>query len=108
MIIYCTSVQMEEEFVSLEMIKTHLNIEQGYKLEDDYLLHLRSVSFLAVQNHICSDLATLNGHKEAIGHCLLLLIGTLYLQRESIGTSSMKECPHTLGYILDQYKNYSG
>ena len=99
---------MAEEFVTLEMIKTHLNIEQDYRGEDSYLLHLREVAFLAVQNHICSDLATLNGHKEAIGHCLLLLIGTLYLQRESIGTYSMKECPHTLEYILGQYKNYSG
>lgn len=99
---------MEEEFVSLEMIKTHLNIEQDFKSLDSYLLHLRSVAFLVVQNHICSDLATLSGHKKAIGHCLLLLIGTLFLQRESIGTSSMKECPHTLQYILDQYKNYNG
>ena len=97
---------MAEEFVTLEMIKTHLNIEKKYKLEDSYLLHLRSVSFLAVQNHICSDLATLSGHKEAIGHAMLLLIGTLYLQRESIGTSSMKECPHTLEYLLGQYKRY--
>nr|DAS64110.1 MAG TPA: head tail connector [Caudoviricetes sp.] len=99
---------MAEEFVTLEMIRTHLNIEQQYKLEDDYLLHLREVAFLVVQNHICSDLATLQGSKKALQHCLLLLIGTFYLQRESIGTSSMKECPHTLGYILDQYKNYNG
>lgn len=99
---------MAEEFVTLEMIKTHLNIEQDYRGEDSYLLHLREVAFLVVQNHICSDLATLNGHKKAIGHALLLLIGTYYLQRESIGTSSMKECPHTLQYILDQYKNYNG
>lgn len=99
---------MEEEFVSLEMIKTHLNMEQSYKFEDDYLLHLREVAFLVVQNHICSDLATLQGSKKALQHCILLLIGTYYLQRESIGTSSMKECPHTLQYILDQYKNYNG
>ena len=99
---------MAEEFVTLEMIKTHLNIEQDYRGEDNYLLHLREVAFLVVQNHICSDLATLNGNKKAIGHALLLLIGTYYLQRESIGTSSMKECPHTLQYILDQYKNYNG
>lgn len=99
---------MAEEFVTLEMIKTHLNIEQDYRGEDSYLLHLREVAFLVVQNHICSDLATLNGNKKAIGHALLLLIGTYYLQRESIGTSSMKECPHTLQMILDQYKNYNG
>lgn len=99
---------MAEEFVTLEMIKTHLNIEPDYHGEDSYLLHLREVAFLVVQNHICSDLATLNGNKKAIGHALLLLIGTYYLQRESIGTSSMKECPHTLQYILDQYKNYNG
>lgn len=99
---------MAEEFVTLEMIKTHLNIEPYYNGDNDYLLHLREVAFLVVQNHICSDLATLNGNKKAIGHALLLLIGTYYLQRESIGTSSMKECPHTLQYILDQYKNYNG
>ena len=99
---------MAEEFVTMEMIKTHLNIEQEFKLEDNYLMHLRDVSFQVVQNHICSDLATLNGHKETIGHAMLLLIGTLYLQRESIGTSSMKECPHTLEYILSLYKNYNG
>lgn len=99
---------MAEEFVTLEMIKTHLNIEQDYRGEDNYLLHLREVAFLVVQNHICSDLATLNGNKKAIGHALLLLIGTYYFQRESISTSSMKECPHTLQYILDQYKNYNG
>ena len=99
---------MAEEFVTLEMIKTHLNIEPDYHAQDDYLLHLREVAFLVVQNHICSDLATLNGNKKAIGHALLLLIGTYYLQRESISTSSMKECPNTLQMILDQYKNYNG
>lgn len=99
---------MAEEFVTLEMIKTHLNIEQDYRGEDNYLLHLREVSFLVVQNHICSDLATLQGSKKALQHCLLLLIGTYFFQRESISTSSMKECPHTLQYILDQYKNYNG
>lgn len=99
---------MAEEFVTMEMIKTHLNIERDYHGEDDYLLHLREVAFLVVQNHICSDLATLNGHKKTIGHAMLLLIGTFYLQRESIGTSSMKECPHTLEFILAQYKNYNG
>lgn len=99
---------MAKEFVTLEMIKTHLNIEPDYHGEDDYLLHLRDVAFLVVQNYICTDLATLNGHKEAVGHALLLLIGTLFLQRESIGTSSMKECPHTLQFILDQYKNFGG
>nr|DAV66807.1 MAG TPA: head tail connector [Caudoviricetes sp.] len=98
---------MAEEFVTLEMIKTHLNIEPDYHGQDDYLLHLREVAFLVVQNHICSDLATLNGNKKAIGHALLLLIGTYFLQRENI-TSSMKECPNTLQMILDQYKNYSG
>lgn len=99
---------MAEEFVTLEMIKTHLNIEPSYNGDNDYLLHLREVAFLVVQNHICSDLATLNGNKKAIGHALLLFIGTLYLQRESISTSSMKECPHTLEYILGQLKNYGG
>lgn len=101
---------MAEEFVTLEMIKTHLNIEQDYRNQnqDNYLLHLRDVAFQVVQNHICSDLVTLQGSKKALQHCLLLLIGTFYLQRESIGTSSMKECPHTLQYILDQYKNYNG
>lgn len=99
---------MAEEFVTLEMIKTHLNIEPDYHAQDDYLLHLREVAFLVVQNHICSDLATLQGSKKALQHCLLLLIGTYFFQRESIGTSSMKECPHTLQYILDQYKNYNG
>lgn len=99
---------MAEEFVTLEMIKTHLNIEPDYHGQDDYLLHLREVAFLVVQNHICSDLATLQGSKKALQHCLLLLIGTYYLQRESIGTSSMRECPNTLQMILDQYKNYNG
>lgn len=99
---------MAEEFVTLEMIKTHLNIEPDYHGEDDYLLHLRDVAFLVVQNYICSDLATLQGHKTALQHGLLLYIGTLFLQRESIGTSSMKECPHTLQFILDQYKNFGG
>lgn len=99
---------MAEEFVTLEMIKTHLNIEPDYHAQDDYLLHLREVAFLVAQNHICSDLATLQGSKKALQHCLLLLIGTYFFQRESIGTSSMKECPHTLQYILDQYKNYNG
>ena len=100
---------MAEEFVTLEMIKTHLNIEQNYhdQAQDDYLLHLRDVAFLVVQNHICSDLATLQGSKKALQHCLLLLIGTYYFQRESI-TSSMRECPNTLQMILDQYKNYNG
>ena len=99
---------MAQEFVPLELIKNHLNIEQDFKSEDSYLLHLRDAAFLVVQNHVCTDIAKLNGHKKAVELACLFLIATWYFQRESIGTSSMKECPHTLEFILAQYKNYNG
>lgn len=98
---------MEEEFVSLEMIKTHLNIEQDFKSLDSYLLHLRSVAFLVVQNHICDDIDGMSEEqKKPLAHAILLLLSTWYMNRESL--SNLQKGNHSYEYILSLYKNYNG
>ena len=99
-------------FVQLYQIKKHLNIDDDFFADDEYLLHLAEVAELAVQKHIDNNLSELCAENKGdlpspLLHAMLLMIGNLYENREPIAFASHSELALSYNYILDLYKNYN-
>lgn len=97
--------------IDLEMIKKHLNIDADYTDDDKYLVYLYGVAESIVERHIDKELEDIIAEQGEIPkplvHCILLLIGNLYDNRESIAYGTPTEIPMTLQYLLSSYRDYS-
>lgn len=98
-------------FLSLQEVKKHLNIDEFFHDDDEYLNHLVLVAEKVVEKHIDRDFNTLmNGLGELpppILHSMLLFIGDMYQSRESISFASAQELPNSFKYLLGLYQDYS-
>lgn len=100
-------------YVTLAQIKKHLNIDTSFHEDDEYLVDLEQVAENAVERHIDDNLGRIfiaSGGKQLpapLVHSILILLGNLYANRESIAYTSLTEIPYNLTYLLDLYKNYS-
>ena len=98
-------------FLSLDTIKKHLNIDEYYHDDDEYLYHLGLVAEKVVEKHIDCDLNSLVDERGMIPapllQSMLLFIGNLYQSREAVSFASPNEVPLSFNYILDLYKTYT-
>lgn len=99
-------------YLSLKTIKKHLNIDEYYTDDDEYLITLASVAERVVERHIDNNLSNLcdtDGELEApLVHAMLLFIGDMYQSRESVSFNSQPmTIPFSYDYLLSLYKNYS-
>lgn len=96
---------------TLDEIKKHLNIDLQFTDDDEYLATLESVAENSVQLHIDHNLADLeNGDgylPTPLKHAILLFVGTMYANRESVTYGGAREVPNSYNYILDLFKDYS-
>lgn len=100
-------------YLTLDLIKEHLNINSGYTGSDIYLTHLGGVVEVVVERHIDDSFELLS---EANGGTLpspliqacLILLGTYYANRENIAFAASFEVGNTFTYLCDLYRNYSG
>lgn len=99
-------------FVSLDKVKKHLNIDEYFHDDDDYLNHLILVAETVVEKHIDCDFSVLMDEVGMIPapllHAILLFIGNMYQSRESVSFSSAQELPLSFRYLLDLYMDFSG
>lgn len=98
-------------YIQLDYAKKHLNIEDDFKEDDEYILGLIEVAESAVRVHINEDFAEIaerhGGSLPApILQAALLMIGNLYQNRESLG-SKLQALPYNYQYLIDLYKNYN-
>lgn len=98
-------------YLDLNRIKKHLNINEDYTADDMYLTDLSEVAERVVETHIdnkLDNIATRNGGilPAPILHAMLLFIGNMYANRESVAFVSANEIPLSYAYILDLYKCY--
>lgn len=98
-------------YISLDRAKKHLNIEDDFHDDDEYILSLIAVSEDAVEKHTAESFESL---AEKNGGCVpapllqaaLLQIGNLYAQREIVGTKT-QDIPFAYQYLIDLYRNYN-
>lgn len=114
-------------FLTLKEIKKHLNIDEDFNEDNDYLNYLYEVCIEAIQKHIDRTLEEVcekeeiiitneDGEEETsynlvlptpLKHGLLLLIGDLYANRESQAFTNVVELPLSYQYLLRLYTKYS-
>lgn len=93
--------------ITIDEIKDHLNIERSDKFYDSYLLSLLDAAKQVVQKHICDSIDGMSdGEKTPLIHAIKLLVGTWFMNRESL--SNLNKANHSYEYILSLYKNYGG
>ncbi|MBD5229552.1 MAG: phage gp6-like head-tail connector protein [Bacteroidales bacterium] len=104
-----------KNYLTLDLVKKHLNIDADYHGDDGYIVWLINAAQDVVAHHIDEDIENLivsdNGREDlppAIVQAILLYIGTLYAQRESISYGSVIEVPFAYDYLLSLYKRYNG
>lgn len=96
--------------IDLDKIKKHLNIDVDFTDDDEYIESLALVAENLVQKHIDKSFDEIAAEKGCIPmpllHAVLLFVGNLYDNRESVAYSSVTEVPTSLTYILDMYRDY--
>lgn len=99
-----------EALIDLDLIKKHLNIDQDFVDDDEYLLTLADVAVRTIERHIdhCIDDYVIDGQLDApLQHAALLLIGNFYQNRESVTYGQALTVPHGYEYLLQTYIDYS-
>lgn len=98
-------------FLTLDLIKKHLNIDEYFTDDDNYLIGLADVAEKVIEKHIdrnLSDMADEEGHLPSpLYHAMLLLVGNMYQSREAVSFTNAIELPLSYNYLLSLYKNYS-
>jgi uncharacterized phage protein (predicted DNA packaging) len=99
-------------YLQLYQIKKHLNIDNSFQEDDEYLMDLAKVAEKAVQKHIDNNLSDMEDEDGQLPmpliQAMLLMIGTFYAKRESIAFAASTEVPLAYDYLLSLYKNYNG
>ena len=98
-------------YLELYQVKKHLNIDEDFTDDDEYLVDLVNVAEAVISKHIDNNLnevAKANGGKlpSPLVHAMLLLIADLYSNRESVAYTSISELPLSYKYLLSLYKQY--
>lgn len=99
-------------YLKLRDIKKHLNIDDYFTDDDIYIEALSNVAEKVVEKHIDLGLdivADYNGGElpPPLIHAMLLFVGNMYANRESVAFASASEIPLSYQYILDLYKCYN-
>lgn len=96
-------------YVTLKLAKKHLQIDDSYTDDDDYITGLIQVAEDAVSQHLdiaLQDLLVDGLLPSAIVHSILLMVGNLYANREPVAYTSVVKVPYTIDYLLGLYKHY--
>lgn len=96
--------------IPLELAKKHLNLDDEYTEDDEYILGLLAAAKGAVEmalNASLDRLAEENGGEVpmAIIQAILLMVGNWYQNREITG-SKVAALPYNFEYLINLYKHY--
>lgn len=99
------------EFLTLDIIKKHLNIDVDFTDDDNLLEVYGNAAEQAIARHLdVADIHDLceNGElAEPVKVGMLLMCGNLYANRESIAPVTMVKVPETIDMLLKTYIDYS-
>lgn len=101
-------------YVTLDEAKKHLNVEQEYTEDDNYIETLIDVAEAKVAKELCvkvEELATIEEGSELIPHpikqAILLNIGMYYANREEVTYTQSKPLEQGSRYLLALYRDYT-
>lgn len=96
--------------IPLELAKKHLNLDDDYTEDDEYILGLVAAAKGAVEKALNASLDRLaeeNGGEVpmAIIQAILLMVGNWYQNREITG-SKVAALPYNFEYLINLYRHY--
>lgn len=98
------------EYLTLDEIHKHLNLDDAFTADDEYLTALATASEDVVSKYIDYPLSQLEDGEgdipQALKFAMLLWIGTIYAVRESATSMSMSPMPHSMELLCDLYRDY--
>ena len=100
-------------YVDLQLAKRHLNVEQEFTDDDEYISGLIEAAEVVVSKDICVELNTLveEGGKDIpapLRQCILLMVGQFYANREPVAFAQTSEVPLSYSHLVALYRNYAG
>lgn len=98
-------------YLTKNIVKKHLNVDEDYTQDDNYIDHLIAACESAVAKRInvksLGCLMTDQGYlPDDVTHAVLLLIGNLYANREPVSYGTAVKIPYTLDFLFDINCNY--
>ena len=98
-------------YLQLYQLKKHLNIDEDFHNDDEYLVELAQAAQQVVEVHLDRPLNSLENEEgfipSPLTQAMLLLVGTWYASRESVSFASNSVLPHSYDYIIALYKKYN-
>lgn len=99
-------------YITLDMAKKHLNIDEYFTDDDEYIVHLILAAEDAISAHIDAPLSvyeTVCGElEEGLKHGILLLVAHFYNSREAVSFGQGTEVPLSFQYLINKYIKYDG
>lgn len=98
--------------IELDYAKKHLNLEEDFHDDDEYILGLCAMAENAVKVHVndsLENIAEKNGGvlPPVLIQAMLLMIGNMYQNREPIATTKVIPLPLNYEYLINLYRNYN-
>ncbi len=99
-------------YISITDAKKHLNIDDDFTEDDEYIVSLIAASEDAVAKRLnlkdLSVMLTDQGYlSESVKHAILFLIGNWYANREPVAYGNAVKVPYALEFLFDINKNYN-
>ena len=98
-------------YLDLDIIKQHLNLDASFTADDSLLEIYADASEKAIENYLDVPLHRIAADNDGelpkpLMAAILLMIGNLYLVRENISVANFTEVPNASKFILDPYISY--
>lgn len=98
-------------YVDLQQAKRHLNVEEAFTEDDEYIGGLIEAAEAVVSKDVCEDLDILAQENAGtlpapLRQCVLLMVGQLYANREPVAFAQSAEVPLSYSYLISLYRNY--
>lgn len=96
--------------MTLNEVKKHLNIDESFTEDDDYITSLIKVAEDAVaknENIALNDMIEDGELPPSVKHSILLLVGNLYNNREATSYSVPSEVPYAYKYLVNLNRNFT-
>lgn len=96
--------------MTLNEVKKHLNIDESFTEDDNYITDLIKVAEDAVaknENIALNNMIEDGELPPSVKHSILLLVGNLYNNREATSYSVPSEVPYTYKYLINLNRNFT-
>lgn len=99
-------------FVSIDKVRSHLNLDEYYHEDDEYIVHLVGAAedATALRLNVKSLGQLMNPDTgylpESVNHSILLLVGNWYANREAVSNLNVNRLSYGYDFLADLNKNY--